>query len=45
MNHINLYWPVYLNLEKEVLALANEIHFCDKQLGVYSIKIAVSADA
>jgi hypothetical protein len=40
MNHINLYWPVYLNLEKEVLALANEIHFCDEQLSVYSIKIA-----
>jgi hypothetical protein len=29
MNEINLYWPVYMNLEKEVLALANYIHFCD----------------
>ena len=36
----NLYWPVYRNLEKEVLALADEIHFCDNQLDVYSIKIA-----
>jgi len=29
-----------MNLEKEVLALAEAIHFCDKQTGVYSIKMA-----
>lgn len=39
-NNINLYWPVYHNLEKEVLSLANDIHFCDEQLDVFSIKIA-----
>jgi hypothetical protein len=26
----NLYWPVYKNIEKETLALANEVHFDDK---------------
>ena len=36
----NLYWPVYLNLEKEFLKLADCIHFSDDQLGVYSMHIA-----
>ena len=40
MNKINIYWPVFKNLEKEVLALADTIHFCDEQLNVYSVKIA-----
>jgi hypothetical protein len=40
MSKVNLYWPVYQNLEKEMLVLTNEIHFCDEQLGVYSLKIA-----
>jgi len=41
------FWPVYKNLEKEVLALTYEIHFTDitvgrqqSQIGVYSNKIA-----
>lgn len=37
---INLYWPVYKNLEKEVLELSNQVHFDDKQLSIYSVKIA-----
>jgi len=37
---MNLYWSVYKNLEKEVLVLANQIHFDDIQLKVYSVKIA-----
>lgn len=36
----NLYWPVYKKLEKEVLSIADIIHFDDKQLNVYSIWIA-----
>lgn len=36
----NLYWPVYKNLEKEFLNLANYIHFSDDQLGTYSMFIA-----
>ena len=36
----NLYWPVYKNLEKEVLKLAEYVHFSDDQLGTYSILIA-----
>lgn len=39
MNKSNLYWSDYKNLEKEVLALADNIHFDDKQLNVYSIHI------
>jgi hypothetical protein len=39
-NKPNLYWPVYKNLEKEILELSNDIYFDDKQLYVYSIKIA-----
>jgi hypothetical protein len=37
---INLYWPVYKNIEKEVLELSNQIHFDDSQLSIYSIKIS-----
>ena len=36
----NLYWPVYKSIEREVLALAYVIHIDDKQLNVYSVKIA-----
>ena len=39
-NNPNLYWPIYKNLEKEVLNLANYIHFEDAQLEVYSSYIA-----
>lgn len=37
---MNLYWPVYKNLEKEVLDLSNHVHFDDKQLSIYSVKIS-----
>lgn len=37
---MNLYWPVYLKLEKEVLSIADAIHFSDDQITVYSIQIA-----
>lgn len=36
----NLYWPVYLNLEKEFLHLAESIHIDDSQINVYSVRIA-----
>jgi len=36
----NLYWSIYKNLEYEVLNLAKLIHFDDKQLSVYSVRIA-----
>ncbi len=36
----NLYWCVYKNLERELLALAEVIFINDAQLSVYSIKIA-----
>ncbi len=36
----NMYWPVYKNLEKEFLTLANYIHFSDDQLDTYSMYIA-----
>lgn len=35
----NLYWSVYKNLEKELIAISNVIHIDDKQLSTYSIKI------
>jgi len=38
--NIYLYWPVYKILEREVLQLAESIHFDDDQLGVYSVRIA-----
>ncbi|WGE62734.1 hypothetical protein NYR75_08165 [Actinobacillus equuli subsp. haemolyticus] len=36
----NLYWSVYQNLEKELIELSNHIHIDDKQLNIYSMKIA-----
>ncbi|MCG1037075.1 hypothetical protein [Polaribacter sargassicola] len=36
----NYYWTVYKNLERELSDLSNLIHIDDKQLNVYSIKIA-----
>jgi hypothetical protein len=36
----NLYWPIYKNLEREIIELSNQIHFDDKQVSVYSTKIA-----
>lgn len=36
----NLYWPVYMNLERELNELSSLIHIDDKQLEVYSIRIA-----
>ncbi len=39
-NEQNLYWPIYKNLEKEVLKLADNIYFCDEQMDVYSPHIA-----
>ena len=38
MEH-NLYWPVYVNLEKELIKLSESIHIDDAQLEVYSVKI------
>lgn len=36
----NLYWPIYKNLEKEFLELANYMHFSSDQIDVYSMHIA-----
>ena len=36
----NLYYPVYKQIETEVIELAASIHFSDDQLSVYSLKIA-----
>lgn len=36
----NLYWPIYKNLEREVLGLSNLVHFDDRQMSVYSVKIS-----
>ena len=33
------FWNAYKRLEKEVLALSEDIHFCDDQVDVYSSKI------
>ncbi len=35
----NLYWPIYLNIEREFQQLLNFIHTNDEQLDVYSSKI------
>lgn len=40
MNNYNLFWPVYKNLEKNFLELADYIHFADDQSKVYSMYIA-----
>ena len=37
---MNLYWSVYKNLERELINLADVIHFDDNQAKVYSIHIA-----
>lgn len=37
---MNLYWPVYQNLERQLVELAEVIHFNDSQENVYSIHIA-----
>ena len=37
---INTYWPIYKNLEKEVVALSYNIMFSDDLLNTYSVKIA-----
>lgn len=36
----NLFWQVYKNLEREFLSIAEVIHIDDKQLDVYSMRIA-----
>lgn len=36
----NFYWPVYKNIEKELILLSNLIHIDDGQLNIYSTKIA-----
>ena len=36
----NLYFPIYINLEREIIDLASSIHFNDEQSEVYSLKIA-----
>jgi hypothetical protein len=40
MTMADLYWSIYKNLERELIALSEVIHFDDSQLGVYSVKIA-----
>lgn len=37
---MNLYWSVYKNIEKEVMDLSNQVHFDDKQISIYSVKIS-----
>lgn len=37
---MNLYWPVYQNIENEVIELSKVIHFSDDQLCVYSVRMA-----
>ena len=37
---MNLYWPVYKQLEKEVIDLTRFIQFDDRQLGTYSLTMA-----
>lgn len=36
----NLFWPVFKNLEIEVIRLSNQVHFDDNQLSIYSVKIS-----
>lgn len=40
MTGANLYWPIYKNLEKDLLTVAECIHFSDDQTEVYSMRIA-----
>lgn len=37
---MDVYWNVYKNLEKEIVALADVIYINDVQKGVYSTRIA-----
>lgn len=37
---MNFYWPVFRNLENELIVLSNQIHFDDEQLEIYSVKIS-----
>lgn len=37
---LNLYWPVYKNIENEVLDLTRNIHFCDEQINTFSTRIS-----
>lgn len=37
---MNIYWPVYLNIESQVIALMNSIHMEDCHLEVYSSHIS-----
>lgn len=36
MSDINLFWPIYRKIEKEVLEIATYVHIDDTQLKVYS---------
>lgn len=36
----NIFWDIYTNLEREVLNLAEMVHFTDNQLSVYSVRIS-----
>ena len=36
----NIFWGIYRNLEREVLSLAEMVHFTDNQISVYSARIA-----
>ncbi|MTN82487.1 hypothetical protein GMB34_00660 [Turicibacter sanguinis] len=40
MSKLNLFWPVYKNLENEFLKIADYVHFSDDQTKVYSMHIA-----
>lgn len=40
MSKTNLYWQVYLNLERDLLELADTIYINDSQQEVYSMRIA-----
>ncbi len=40
MSEPNLYWPVYKNLEREFLKLAEYVHISDDQMEIYSMHIA-----
>lgn len=37
---INIYWPVFKNLERQFVELMFDIHIDDNQLNVYSLKIS-----
>lgn len=40
MDNFNSYWPIYKNIEEEVIQLTKYINFSDDQLNVYSMYIA-----